>query len=142
MVQDIKDALRAGYIANTVMANYTAYMSYRNRKNYQERYVVETRPIIQHPIITVFDVCAAIEADNPNMFDPITDEAILTIYKVDYRSGRERLTEIFIKYINMTDKIIHAETTEGVFHIKLHDSCYNFTILSFDKAVNNTNTEK
>lgn len=133
MGEDIKEALRAGYITNAVMTNHTAHMSYHNKVYYQERYIVETRPIIHHPIITVFDVCAAIEANNSNMFDPVVGKAILTIYRIDYRSGREQLTEIFVEYIDLTNNIIHAETEYGVFHIKIHDSSFNFTVLSFDK---------
>ena len=47
MGEDIKEALRAGYIANTVMANHTAHMSYRNKVRYQERYIVETRLLVK-----------------------------------------------------------------------------------------------
>ena len=124
MGEDIKEALRAGYIANAVMTNHTAHMSYHNKVYYQERYIVETRPIIHHPIITVFDVCAAIEANNSNMFDPVVGKAILTmkeraVFLLKFTIHHLILLSYrLISYLNNTDT--KSNYREGKVEIQIH----------------------
>lgn len=135
MNKAIEEAIRGGRIANE-MLRYHPTILHANQKVYYQGdvhgYVIETQPIIHHPIISVCDVTAAVEADNPYMLEPEYSNRI--IVQISRHNGETLFSEVIDpEHAPMLD----AHTKDGVFRIRFYSGGTHFTVVSFEKRKEN-----
>lgn len=131
MNKAIEEAIRGEYIANEMLRYHSTMLHANQKVCYQGDvygYIIETRPIIHHPIVSVCDITAAVEASNPYMLESEYDNRI--IVQISRHNGEMLFSEVIDpEHVPMLD----AYTKDGVFYIQFYSGGTHFRVVSFEK---------